>query len=108
MEEETKNQIEKELKIIDNKIQNKEDNIRGGLYMFAVGIIGAAYGVLSKSDSALMSGIVVSGGSLIFHIINEISLDKLAFEKYSLKYALEYNNVNEYHSDRKGGKHFKK
>ncbi len=108
MKEETRIRMEKYLKVVDDKIQNKEDNVRGGLYMSVVGIMGATYGVLTKSDSAFISGIIVSSGGLIFRVINNIFLDRLTFEKYSLKYALKNDNVNEYYSDRKGGKHFKK
>ena len=108
MSERGKAYIEENLKIIDKKIRNKEDNVRGGLYMLGVGLVGIAYGALTKSDSSLFSGMIVSSGSLIFRAMNSISLEKLRMEQYTYRYALHYNNYDEYYSDEKGGKHFKK
>ena len=55
MSERGKAYIEENLKIIDKKIRNKEDNVRGGLYMLGVGLVGIAYGALTKSDSSLFA-----------------------------------------------------
>ena len=108
MKEQTRRYILESLEVIDDKIDKKEDNVRGGLYMFGVGMAGMVYGILTKSDSSLMSGMLLSGGSLIFRAINRISLESLRVEQYSYRYALRYNDVDEYHFGKKGGKHFKK
>lgn len=106
MEKQTINGIEQMLEDVNEKIVKKESNARGSLYMFGVGLAGIAYGVLTKSDSSLMSGIVVSSGSLIFRAINGLSLKGLRYRQYSYIYALRYDNVDEHHFE--GGKHFKK
>lgn len=108
MRDETKNFLETSLKAVNKKIQNKEDNIQGGLYMLGVGIAGMAYGILSKSESSFISGMVVCSGSVLFRVINVLSLDRLKYTQYSLKYALKHDNVIEYFEDDYEGKHFKK
>ena len=108
MEKQTINGIEQMLEDVNEKIVKKESNARGSLYMFGVGLAGIAYGVLTKSDSSLMSGMVVSSGSLIFKVINSLSLKSLRYKQYSYRYALKYDNVNEQYFKSKGGKHFKK
>lgn len=96
------------LKAIDKKIMNKEDNVRGGFYMFGVGIAGIMYGVLSKSDSSIISGMAVSSGSLIFRAINNISLNRLRLEQSTYRYILMNNSNDEYSKKDGCGKHFKK
>lgn len=108
MDNKIENYLEDSLKSVNRKIQNKEDNVRGGLCMLGVGLAGIAYGVLTQSDSSIMSGMVVSSGSLLFRTINRISLDRLRIEQYVYMYALRHNNVDEYHFEENGGKHFKK
>lgn len=108
MEKQTRNGIEQMLEEVNEKIMKREDNVRGSLYMFGVGFVGMVYGVLTKSDSSLMSGMVVSSGSLIFKVINSLSLKSLRYKQYSYRYALKYDNVNEQYFKSKGGKHFKK
>ena len=107
MKEQTRRYILESLEIIDDKIEKKEDNVRGGLYMFGVGMAGMVYGILTKSDSSLMSGMLLSGGSLIFRAINRISLESLRVEQYSYRYALKHDNVNEYHSESNDSNHYK-
>ena len=108
MKKETRNGIEQLLENVNEKIVKKEDNVRGSLYMLGVGLVGMTYGVLTKSDSSVMSGIVVSSGSLIFRAINSLALKDLRYKQYSYRYALRYDNVDEYHFESKDGKHFKK
>lgn len=108
MTEQTRKSVLKTLEIIERKMDIKEDNVRGGLYMFGVGVAGMAYGVLSKSDSSLISGLIVSSGSLLFRAINNMSLNNLRVQQYLYRYALKYDNVDEYHSDGKDGKQFKR
>ena len=113
MTEQTRKYIEQSLEEVNQKIEKKQDNVRGGLYMFGVGLAGMTYGVLTKSDSSLISGMIVGSGSLIFRAINRISLESLRVEQYSYRYALKHDNVNEYHSESNDsnhyrGKHFKR
>ncbi len=108
MREDTRNFLEDRLIVIDNKMINKKDNVRGGLYIFGVGILGALNGTISGSFNAYISGMIVATGGILFRAINKRALEKLSWEKYSIKYALRYDNVIEYHSSNKGGKHFKK
>ena len=108
MTEQTRKYIEQSLKEVNQKIDKKQDNVRGGLYMFGVGLAGMAYGVLTKSDSSLISGMIVGSGSLLFRMINKVFLNRLRFEQYAYRYAWRHDNVNEYHSEDKGGKHFKR
>ena len=108
MTEQTRKYIEQNLKEVNQKIDKKQDNVRGGLYMCGVGLAGMTYGVLTKSDSSLISGMIVGSGSLLFRMINKVFLNRLRFEQYAYRYALRHDNVNEYHSEDKGGKHFKR
>ena len=102
MTEQTRKYIEQSLEEVNQKIEKKQDNVRG------VGLAGMTYGVLTKSDSSLISGMIVGSGSLLFRMINKVFLNRLRFEQYAYRYALRHDNVNEYHSEDKGGKHFKR
>ena len=53
--------------------------------MLGVGMAGITYGVLTKSDSSLMSGMLLSSGSLIFRAFNRISLEKLKDVDFNIK-----------------------
>ncbi len=113
MTEQTRKYIEQSLEEVNQKIEKKEDRVQGGLYMFGVGLAGMAYGVLTKSDSSLMSGMIVGSGSLLFRMINKMFLDKLRFKQYAYRYALKHDNMNEYHFESSEetqykGKHFKR
>ena len=113
MTEQTRKYIEQSLEEVNQKIEKKQDNVRGGLYMFGVGLAGMTYGVLTKSDSSLISGMIVGSGSLLFRMINKVFLNRLRFEQYAYRYALRHDNVNEYHFESSEetqykGKHFKR
>ena len=107
MREEAKNRISETIDYIDLKIGNKEDNVRGSIYMLGVGLAGTIYGALAHSDSSLISGMIVSSGSLIFRAINQMLLNKLRVEKFVFEYALRHDGIVEYNDDEYDGKHFK-
>ena len=110
MSESTRKMIEERLQFVDGKISNKEDNIRGGLYMLSVGMAGMVFGVVIKSDSSVLSGFLVSSGSLLFEIINRQALMSYEEEQDLLRFALENpEKVIEKDCDKmsKGDKHFK-
>ena len=110
MREETKRVLENRLNIVNERIFKNEEHIMGGLYAFGVGALGMAYGVLSKSDSSFVSGMIVSSGSLLFRCFYQRQNYYLRDTQYYLRYALKHPEiVKEYSSDEEyQGKHFKK
>ena len=68
MIEETKRILENRLQDVNEKILRNEEHIMGGLYACGVGALGMIYGVISKSDSSFISGMIVSSGSLLFRL----------------------------------------
>ncbi len=111
LSESTRERFEERLQIVDGKIINKEDNVRGGLYMLGVGMAGMVFGALTKSDSHLFSGLIVSGGSLLFRFVNRQVLMSYEEEQDLLRFVLENPEkvIEKKHDENfKGGKHFKK
>ncbi len=116
MRKETKELLENRLKYVDDKIVDREDNVRGSFYMMAVGCAGIISGVLCKSESSIISGAIVVFGSLGFQAMNSMFLNSLMLEKDGLEYGLSHpESVHEHYVDdfqkvkkRRGGKHFKK
>ena len=77
--------FENELTLIREKISLREDNVKGSLWAFGVGFSGFTYGVLTGTNEAVISGMIVSAGSLLYRSINNDHLCKLKDDEASLE-----------------------
>ena len=87
-------EFKRDLDLVRDKISLKEDNIKGSLYAFGVGFAGMTYGIFYEVHEAVISGMIVSVGSLLYSSINNDSLCKLKDDEASLEDIL--NNPTEF------------
>ncbi len=87
-------EFKRDLDLVRDKISLKEDNIKGSLYAFGVGFAGMTYGIFYEVHEAVISGMIVSVGSLLYRSINNDSLCKLKDDEASLEDIL--NNPTEF------------
>ena len=85
MNDNIKTIFEKELDLVRDKIDLKEDNKRGSLYAFGVGFAGMTYGVFYGVHEAFIAGMVVSAGSLLYRCINNDKLCELKDDEASIE-----------------------
>ena len=105
MREDTKQLIKKQINILNEKIDDKEDKVRNWNAVNLVGLVGGTIGVMSLDDGKIIAGMIVGVGGLVFKTINAIALNNFEMEKYDLEYDLEHPDEDE---NDKGGKHFRK
>ena len=78
-------EFKRDLDLVRDKINLKEDNVRGSLYSFVVGFAGMTYGIFYGVHEAVISGMIVSAGSLLYRSINNDHLCKLKDDEASLE-----------------------
>lgn len=119
--EELKTKAENTLKKYERIKMNKEDNVKGGMYVIFVGFAGTIAGITLQSRSHMMAGLVVQTGGLLFQMFNNNKLKMVIENEEKLRYALDSNEKFDVYEDEKGdiiasdnisdkskGKHFKK
>ena len=89
IDEKVRKIFEKELVLVKNKINLKEDNRCGSLWAFGVGFAGMTYGVFYGVHEAVISGMIVSAGSLLYRCINNDSLCRLKDDEASIENILD-------------------
>lgn len=94
LDDNVKKVFERDLELVRDKISLKEDNRHGSLYAFGVGFAGMTYGIFYEVHEAVISGMIVSVGSLLYRSINNDSLCKLKDDEASLEDIL--NNPTEF------------
>ena len=82
-------EFKRDLDLVRDKISLKEDNIKGSLYAFGVGFAGMTYGIFYEVHEAVISGMIVSVGSLLYRSINNDSLCKLKDDEASIEDILD-------------------
>ncbi|MBO8461119.1 MAG: hypothetical protein IAA85_00075 [Firmicutes bacterium] len=113
MREDTKQLIKKQINILNEKIDDKEDKVRNWNAVYLTGLVGGTIGVIGLDKGKIIAGMIVGISGVIFRTINAIALNNFETEKDILEYDLEHpDNVMEYDLDEdendKGGKHFRK
>ena len=89
IDEKVRKIFEKELVLVKNKINLKEDNRCGSLWAFGVGFAGMTYGVFYGVHEAVISGMIVSVGSLLYRCINNDKLCELKDDEASIEDILD-------------------
>ena len=89
IDEKVRKIFEKELVLVKNKINLKEDNRCGSLWAFGVGFAGMTYGVFYGVHEAVISGMIVSAGSLLYRCINNDKLCELKDDEASIEDILD-------------------
>ena len=89
IDEKVRKIFEKELVLVKNKINLKEDNRCGSLWAFGVGFAGMTYGVFYVVHEAVISGMIVSAGSLLYRCINNDKLCELKDDEASIEDILD-------------------
>ena len=89
IDEKVRKIFEKELVLVKNKINLKEDNRCGSLWAFGVGFAGMTYGVFYGVHEAVISGMIVSAGSLLYRCINNDKLCELKDDEASIEDVLD-------------------
>ena len=89
IDEKVRKIFEKKLVLVKNKINLKEDNRCGSLWAFGVGFAGMTYGVFYGVHEAVISGMIVSAGSLLYRCINNDSLCRLKDDEASIENILD-------------------
>ncbi len=79
----------RDLKLVRDKINLKEDNRCGSLWAFGVGFAGMTYGVFYGVHEAVISGMIVSAGSLLYRCINNDKLCELKDDEASIEDILD-------------------
>ena len=92
LDDNTRSFFEKELCLIRNKISLKEDNKCGSLYAFGIGFSGMTYGVLYGVHEAMIAGMIVSAGSLLYRCINNDKLCELKDDETSIEDILGFDD----------------
>ena len=87
--------FENELTLIREKISLREDNVKGSLWAFGVGFSGFTYGVLTGTNEAVISGMIVSAGSLLYRCFNNDKLVQLKDDETSVLEILDEADVYE-------------
>ena len=89
LDDNVKKVFERDLKLVRNKINLKEDNRCGSLWAFGVGFAGMTYGVFYGVHEAVISGMIVSAGSLLYRCINNDKLCELKDDEVSIEDILD-------------------
>ena len=89
LDDNVKKVFERDLKLVKNKINLKEDNRCGSLWAFGVGFAGMTYGVFYGVHEAVISGMIVSAGSLLYRCINNDKLCELKDDEASIEDILD-------------------
>lgn len=89
LDDNVKKVFERDLKLVRDKINLKEDNRCGSLWAFGVGFVGMTYGVLYGVHEAVISGMIVSAGSLLYRCINNDKLCELKDDEASIEDILD-------------------
>lgn len=83
--DDVKKVFERDLDLVRDKISLREDNKRGSLYAFGVGFAGMTYGVFYGVHQAVIAGMIVSAGSLLYRCINNDKLCELKDDEASIE-----------------------
>lgn len=89
LDDNVKKVFERDLKLVRDKINLKEDNRCGSLWAFGVGFAGMTYGVFYGVHEAVISGMIVSAGSLFYRCINNDKLCELKDDEASIEDILD-------------------
>lgn len=89
LDDNVKKVFERDLKLVRDKINLKEDNRCGSLWAFGVGFAGMTYGVFYGVHEAVISGMIVSAGSLLYRCINNDKLCELKDDEASIEDILD-------------------
>ena len=89
LDDNVKKVFERDLKLVRDKINLKEDNRCGSLWAFGVGFAGMIYGVFYGVHEAVISGMIVSAGSLLYRCINNDKLCELKDDEASIEDILD-------------------
>lgn len=89
LDDNVKKVFERDLKLVRDKINLKEDNRCGSLWAFGVGFAGMTYGVFYGVHEAVISGMIVSAGSLLYRCINNDKLCELKDDEVSIEDILD-------------------
>ncbi len=89
LDDNVKKVFERDLKLVRDKINLKEDNRCGSLWAFGVGFAGMTYGVFYGVHEAVISGMIVSVGSLLYRCINNDKLCELKDDEVSIEDILD-------------------
>ena len=89
LDDNVKKVFERDLKLVRDKINLKEDNRCGSLWAFGVGFAGMTYGVFYGVHEAVISGMIVSAGSLLYRCINNDKLCELKDDEASIEDVLD-------------------
>ena len=114
MRENTKQLIKKQINILNEKIDDKEDKVRNWNAVYLTGLVGGTIGVIGLDKGKIIAGMIVGISGVIFKTINAIALNNFETEKDILEYGLEHpESVIEYdlgddEENNKSGKHFRK
>ncbi len=100
--EELKSKAENILKKYERIRMNKEDNVRGGMYITLVGFAGTMAGITIQSKSHIMAGLIVQTSGLLFQTFNNKKLEKITKSEEKLRYVLDNAEIFDIFEDEKG------
>lgn len=90
-----KEKIKKEIKRVEEEIKVKIGKKQGGAAMFFVGLAGFTAGILAKSESMQLSGLVVEAMGILYRYFHSAGLKHLKLERDTFSYMLANpNNFN--------------
>lgn len=90
MREQTRKNLEKRVKFLNDKIVKKEEQVENWNVFYLTGLVGLGYGMLSLDKSKIMAGCIVSMGGLVFKAINAFRLADYEEERDALDYGLKH------------------
>ena len=89
LDDNVKKVFERDLKLVRDKINLREDNKCGSLYAFGIGFAGMTYGLFYGVNESFIAGMIVSAGSLLYRCINNDKLCELKDDEASIEDILD-------------------